>query len=554
MASALALAKVIVIAKDEYDLIGDFLRFYGELFGRENVVVVDNGSRADDERVQAEYRAHVAAGGEVRVDVRPFADAARFMGEHMRGLRGRCEFILPLETDEFIFMLDRAADAGYATARADVEAALRAIPADVSVVRYGAFYGSAVDPADAGYERGAYTRPARQLTRFYDQGWDKIIVRASRFEGMTQWCHHAAVSGGRKETSAALGLLHFHDAGLRRVVEKSVPVVEAYGYLRGAETLDEQLRALAPLMGAPIACGHKLNYLGRHLRRTAALRAFRGRLGRLPDSAEELDRYANADAGACDVPDEAVRRAILAGELRQEPARSASYEPPGPSWEELLYHERRMDGDIRVHHVANVFKGPAERAVERAVAGRGGGSSSSSLLGDIWDATRTRTLVVGAACAADAAALDADADALDAPGCVRAARAAAGTAVVDWIDARAAPAAPAVPAEAAQLCRRCRRLDPDASDALRMLDTSGYDVVVDARPTCSHDERLRTARTLMPLLLEGKGGALQKYVVLGAKAARSEMELLATAVHELPGVKACQLIGAMLVADVQDML
>ena len=194
--TAVALAKVILITKDEHDLIADFLAFYGGLFGRENVVVVDNGSdtgasgasRASraSEAVQAAYREHRAAGGEVRVDARPFVDAVRFMGEHMRSLVGTCEFILPLETDEFVFLMDRAGDAGYATAREDVEAALRALPDDVSVLRYGAFLGSSVDPAEAGYRDGAYGRPARQITRFHDQGWDKVIVRASRFESMAQ--------------------------------------------------------------------------------------------------------------------------------------------------------------------------------------------------------------------------------------------------------------------------------------------------------------------------------------------------------------------------------
>ena len=119
-----ALAKVIVITKDEHDLIADFLEFYGALFGRENVVVVDNGSDPADERVQGAYRAHLAAGGDVRVDARPFVDAVAFMSEHMRSIAPTCEFILPLETDEFIYMIDRASDEGYATARADVEAAL----------------------------------------------------------------------------------------------------------------------------------------------------------------------------------------------------------------------------------------------------------------------------------------------------------------------------------------------------------------------------------------------------------------------------------------------
>lgn len=338
-----SIAKVIVITKDEHDLIADFIKYYSHLVGSNNVVVVDNGSDESDARVQDVYRDHIAAGGVVHVDKKPFVDAVRFMSDHMHLLRNTCEFIMPLETDEFLFMLGKTK----ICCHEDLAAVLSAVPEDVSVIRYGEFYGSAVDPADAGYVNGAYTRPARQITRFFNQGWDKIIVRASMFVSMTQWCHHAIVLGGKKVTSEDLGLLHFHDTGRRRLIEKSIPVVRSYGYLELSDTtntLDDQLAMIAPLMDAPIACGHKVNYLGRHLRRKATLCAFRRRLGRLPHSPEELEQYASDP-----FPDNALRKAILNGELNGNTSNTSL------SWNELLYHEGRMQGDIWVRQVADFF-------------------------------------------------------------------------------------------------------------------------------------------------------------------------------------------------------
>ena len=40
-----ALAKVILITRDEHELIDDFVEYYGNvLFGMRNVVVIDNGN------------------------------------------------------------------------------------------------------------------------------------------------------------------------------------------------------------------------------------------------------------------------------------------------------------------------------------------------------------------------------------------------------------------------------------------------------------------------------------------------------------------------------
>lgn len=480
-AAAKVLAKVILITKDEHDLIDDFLDYYGTLFGRENVVVVDNGSRVDSS-VHSAYRNHVKEGGEVRLDARPFCDAVRFMSDHMRSLCDSCEFILPLETDEFLFLPDRGEN--YTPTRDDVAQVLRAVPSDVSIVRYGSFIGSSVDPSDDGYSNGAYSRPVLQMTRFHDQDWDKIIVRASAFETMTQWCHNATCRSGSRLVHAGLGLLHFHQTGLRRQIERSVPVITSYGYLDIRAPLSEQLRTIAPLVGAPISCGHKLNYYASHLRRYATLQSFRARIGRLPLSAAEMDEYAADPA-----PDAAVRRAIVEGKLTvAHPFANAT---DGLCWDDLLYQEPRTDGDLRCSQVRNFFlmkqqSGPArtEDDVARKWA-------------DSIPAWSRAVLLVGRAV-----------DVADAAGAVRAVLPAAD---VDWLDTGSGPAGRLPQASSESGIRKARRLDPDCPDSLRLL--GGYDVVVDTRRSVGPSTRAKTMANLAPLLMDRESEGT--YIVLG---------------------------------------
>ena len=330
------LAKVILLTKDEPELIGDFLEYYGALFGQSNIVVVDNGST--DSRVAATYARFPAV--HLRIDTRPFPLALDWMSEHMATLRDQCEWILPLETDEFMFVLPRADDRGYKLTPGDVSRYLESLDPDVSVLRYGALYGSAVDPTDGKYVAGVgYERPPRDVTRFYNQGWDKIIVRASTFVRMSQWCHHAIASSGCRVVSNFLGLLHYHETGFKRQVTSALKVMHSFNYVDTDATLQRQLARVVDIEALGVACAHKVGYYGTALRRRITLDAFRRIAGRLPSSAREMERYSSrGDPEAAVAADAVMLRLAPIGSL---------------SWEELLYHEEPRAWEYDVRHVAN---------------------------------------------------------------------------------------------------------------------------------------------------------------------------------------------------------
>jgi hypothetical protein len=330
----------VLLTKNETDLIEDFLEYYGRLLGgREHVVVVDNGSDKSNVRVQDAYATHISRGGRVIVDARSFRDANLFMTEHIQSLvsvsdeNRRPQWILPLDTDEFMFDVNGPEHVDPVAVGRALRESLAAQSPSVGLVRYGKFLGSLVDPKDPGYEHGAYTRPAVQQTRFFDQGWDKLILRSSAFRCFSRvWGHHADMREGfRTETCGRLGLLHFHDTGLRRRVERARQVVYAYNYMRPEWTLEEQLQRARPFRDAPIANGHRLIELVEHLERKATLLAFKRYLGRLPRDVEELKKYSGR---VSQMPADAVRQDMARGLL----GCNADCQT---SWDGLLYHEER---------------------------------------------------------------------------------------------------------------------------------------------------------------------------------------------------------------------
>jgi hypothetical protein len=353
-----AFARVILLTKDEHDMIADCLEYYSEMLeGRGNVVVIDNGSTHP--KVLLEYAKHTQLGGHVVVEHRSFQNATQFMSEHMRQWATTCDWLLPMETDEIVFDLRdliraqdgskpplcvRPADTGRALTRH-----LEAMSKDVGVVKYGKLLASLTDPAEDGYHGGAYSRPILQMTRFYNQGWDKFLVRSVAFDNMVVWCHNANLKPGFvTSTSDRLGVLHFHDTGIRRQVERAIPVVQAYGYIDCANTTPEQQLANAMrLRDAPIMCGHKVRYLADHLMRRATLAAFRRYLGRLPCDAVEMDRYARDTTRH---PAGKVCSDLASGQIRRVGRVGGASGNKGPTLEEMLYTERRQEAPK--HNVA----------------------------------------------------------------------------------------------------------------------------------------------------------------------------------------------------------
>lgn len=216
------LAKVFVLSKDEYDLMEDFLTFYSDLFGAENIVVIDNGSVHPV--VLAAYDALRRNGGTVLQDVRDMKSMCHILTDTMMQFRDTAEFLIPLDTDEFMFCLQ-----GSKIDAQVVHDYLSSLPQDVTLVRFGQFFGSVVDPASQDYVDYKHTRPARSITSFHNQGWDKVFFRGCAFSGVAQGNHSGTTTHGRRIVSDALGLLHFHETGSRRAYERCRMSITGYG-------------------------------------------------------------------------------------------------------------------------------------------------------------------------------------------------------------------------------------------------------------------------------------------------------------------------------------
>lgn len=253
--------KVLLLTKDEHDMIEDFISYYSYLFGMTNLVIVDNNST--NQHVLDVYEKYKQQGMTVITEVRPFGEANQFMTQHIHQLIQRCpdtEWVLCFETDEFMFWTsDMNAVIEPQTIR---NYFMNEIPEDVTYLRYEKFWGSIVDPEQLGdhYKDGVVDSPILHLTKFYNQNWDKFAVRAKAFVAITQWFHQASVSYGKPTVCKELGLLHYHNTGKQRIYEKACRVMESLGVTKFNKSSEDVLRNVMAFPNGA-AHAHKAAYI-----------------------------------------------------------------------------------------------------------------------------------------------------------------------------------------------------------------------------------------------------------------------------------------------------
>ena len=238
--------KVICVTKDEYDLIETFIVFYGKIFGYNNVIIIDNGST--DQRVLDVYKKYPEV--EVRVDAFCFQQVTEVMTKYIIEYKDTCDYMLLLETDEYLYW--------EGDDELDEDKVRRYIETLPSQARFGKIYQSVVGPDEV------FVSPAREITKFRSQVADKVIIKTSMFERMQMWPHHT-VPSEKVHSTEGLCLLHFHNTGQKRHIERSYNLVKGYGYLSGEEPLDEQIHMCRYLISNSVYGNHRVKYYLDHL-------------------------------------------------------------------------------------------------------------------------------------------------------------------------------------------------------------------------------------------------------------------------------------------------
>ena len=241
--------KAFVVTRNEHDLIEDFVTYYAELFGMDNVHVIDD--RSDHPGVLDVYERYAKRGLRVhRAGSYKNTGQGDAFTAAMRAEAASCDAMVALDTDEFLCAVAPSSADGLASSvscspplvRTAVEELLS--KPDVGGVRlFASRWRSACDPDSPHYVDNRILRPARNSTAFVPEPpVPKWIFASSAYGETSNGNHRGNLRRGKvADADGRLGILHFHDTGGRRNYERCEQIVYGYEYVRPSWPLERRI-------------------------------------------------------------------------------------------------------------------------------------------------------------------------------------------------------------------------------------------------------------------------------------------------------------------------
>jgi len=260
----MTLAKIFCMTKNEYDLIEDFILYYGYLFGYENIIIIDNCST--NETVLEVYKKYEPLGIIIYYESDyTNGNQGIIFTKYMNQYKMECEYLIGLDTDEFLFSCESTS-----FHKEDIHNILNNYPPNSTLFKISSYPCSVVDTSNVSYVDFEIEKPVRQIITFSNEiciaenssiTWGcipKYFSRSNAFLNTSNGNHFIQLSHG-EQINSSLGLLHFNSTGKKRYYERAKNVVDGYKYFSTELSIQEQIDILSVQSSSFLNGNHKIN-------------------------------------------------------------------------------------------------------------------------------------------------------------------------------------------------------------------------------------------------------------------------------------------------------
>ncbi len=239
--------KVFTVTKNEYDLIEDWILYYGNLVGFENVVVIDNGS--DDDRVIEIYK-------KFKYDIEIVTkmgfegeNQGTYFTEMMNCYKAQADFLIGTDTDEFLVFNNKNTKEISINPYTIHEEFVN-LPVRNSI----GYINVHINSCSFGQKR--FVRPTVEMTKFNRGDLDdyplyngpmkcnKVFYRADRFIRTSNGNHAGKTTDEGIPYWPSLAYLHFHDLGTERNLERAYGTILGYKFIDKTDNKEEMINKL----------------------------------------------------------------------------------------------------------------------------------------------------------------------------------------------------------------------------------------------------------------------------------------------------------------------
>lgn len=211
--------KLFTMVKDENDIVEDWLRYHGFIFGFTNLFVIDNFSTDGTfqilQKYQKKYNINLFRKKDYRLK-------GKYMDELVSKFKNNIDLAYPLDIDEFIILFNRENNKINIS---NIRVYLNSLSTDFNIYKTN-YIGSTIScNNNYGYHRAC---AECKYGIYLDYGnMAKSFINLKKWTGSIDHGNHIP---NEKFMLTNLCLLHFHSRNLKQVKKKTINNVLGFGY------------------------------------------------------------------------------------------------------------------------------------------------------------------------------------------------------------------------------------------------------------------------------------------------------------------------------------
>jgi hypothetical protein len=287
--------KLFLMTKNEIELLEDWLKYHGYLFGLENIHVLDG---SDDQRVFEVYDKYKPHGLNVHFSSTGLNGLAEELTHLMHAHKGSNNFLIKLDTDEFLAYtlpadigpkgkLSRALHQRYQPTRKAGGGLSKWLSETVldpmhgkrqlRVANFNRFF-EALPKTGQRYKASLVTwslpqhqyvaHPSRELVEFTQLRFTqmKSYFHSDSFQSVDLGSHVGVSTNNNGFVDTGLVLIHYHDSSVTDSVRRARQVLVSHEYIDESDAIESQREKLSKLRErGRVASFHKIDLYLRHL-------------------------------------------------------------------------------------------------------------------------------------------------------------------------------------------------------------------------------------------------------------------------------------------------
>lgn len=217
--------KLFTMVKDEGDIIVDWIKYHGNIFGFENIFIIDNYS------TDGTYE-QICSLQDLKINIlreKDYSKKGIFMADLINKYCNNNDIAFPIDSDEFIVYYEDKPDSSIQCDKKIITEYMNSLP---DHVLYKANYINPRLEIDGGYKRA--TIECKTATKLYYNDFAKSFLKKKHFKGTIDHGNHMM---SKNYCMTKLWLVHHHARNTEQLKQKTLNNVLGLGYSNNKDTL-----------------------------------------------------------------------------------------------------------------------------------------------------------------------------------------------------------------------------------------------------------------------------------------------------------------------------